>query len=105
LHDLADLPAQPCLSSRVETGIAIDADDLAFVHDVETALARIVPPGAAVRCRITRLGVIVELGDDAMPGADAAADIASRLCASSGRAFAGVRAYRRGAAFLKIAAA
>jgi uncharacterized protein len=105
LHDLADLPAQPCLSSRVETGIAIDADDLAFVHHVETALARIIPAGAAVRCRITRLGVIVELGDDAMPSADAAADIALRLCAASGRAFAGVRAYRRGAAFLRIEAA
>ena len=28
LSNIAELPAQPCLASRVETGIAIDADDL-----------------------------------------------------------------------------
>ena len=28
LADIAELPAQPCLASRVETGIAIDPDDL-----------------------------------------------------------------------------
>ena len=36
LGDIAELPAQPCLSSRVETGIAIDAQDLAFVETVES---------------------------------------------------------------------
>src|SRR4030095_4933063 len=30
LDDLERLPAQPCLASRVETGIVISADDLAF---------------------------------------------------------------------------
>ena len=39
LADLARLPAQPCLASRVETGIAIDAADLAFVDAVEAKLA------------------------------------------------------------------
>ncbi len=37
--DLARLPAQPCLASRVETGIAIDPSDLAFVDTVEAKLA------------------------------------------------------------------
>jgi PP-loop superfamily ATP-utilizing enzyme len=40
LLDLTDLPAQPCLSSRIETGIAIDAEDLAFVHRVETEIRK-----------------------------------------------------------------
>ena len=39
LDDLERLPAQPCLSSRVETGIAIDPGDLAFIDAVETRLA------------------------------------------------------------------
>ena len=39
LDDLERLPAQPCLASRVETGIAIAAEDLAFIDSVETRLA------------------------------------------------------------------
>src|SRR5262249_33153663 len=46
LSDLAELPAQPCLSSRVETGIAIDADDLAFVDAMERRLSAGLPKGA-----------------------------------------------------------
>ena len=38
LADISELPAQPCLSSRVETGIAISASDLAFVARMERAL-------------------------------------------------------------------
>ena len=51
LADLERLPAQPCLASRVETGIAIDPADLAFIDAVESApCARISdarPPCAA----------------------------------------------------------
>jgi len=105
LSDVAELPAQPCLSSRVETGIAIDADDLAFIDTVETTLSRWVPSGAAVRCRITHGGVVVELGPEAMQVATRAAGATAQLCAQSHRTFVGVREYRRGAAFLKIVAA
>jgi len=35
LHDLERLPAQPCLASRVETGIAIAQEDLAFIDAVD----------------------------------------------------------------------
>ena len=38
LSSVAQLPAQPCLSSRIETGIAINADDLVFVNKVETVI-------------------------------------------------------------------
>ncbi len=50
LDDLERLPAQPCLASRVETGIAIAPDDLAFIDAVETRLAARLGPrsGAAL---------------------------------------------------------
>ena len=101
LSDLERLPAQPCLSSRVETGIAIDPLDLAFIDGVESRLAASLGREAVVRCRVTHAGVVIELGDarDAAAGAVARA-IGARECAASGRAFAGVRPYLRGAAFL-----
>ena len=53
LTDLARLPAQPCLASRVETGIAIDPAHLAFVDAVEAKLASELGNAAIVRCRVT----------------------------------------------------
>ncbi len=98
--DVAELPAQPCLASRVETGIAIDAADLAFVDHVETTLARALPPAATLRCRITRTGVAIEVGEE-VGQIDSLAQAAARLCRDDGRAFAGVRRYRRGAMFVR----
>lgn len=98
LADLAALPAQPCLASRVETGIAITADDLAFIEQAEQHLAALLPAGATLRCRITRAGVIVETAAPQPPAAVTAA--AEALCQAAGRPFAGLRPYRRGAAFL-----
>ena len=101
LADLERLPAQPCLSSRVETGIAIDPGDLAFIDGVESLLAAALGRDAVVRCRVTHAGVVIELGLAQEPAADAIArEIGTRECRASGRAFAGVRPYVRGAAFL-----
>lgn len=36
--ECADLPAQPCLASRIETGIPIRASDLGFVDKLEARL-------------------------------------------------------------------
>lgn len=60
LHDLAELPSAPCLSSRVETGIAIEAKDLRLIDAVERHVTREVEP-TTVRCRIRQLGVVIEL--------------------------------------------
>ena len=38
--DLARLPAAPCLSSRIETGLRVEADDLASIHAAERYLAQ-----------------------------------------------------------------
>ncbi|HTQ00799.1 MAG TPA: adenine nucleotide alpha hydrolase [Casimicrobiaceae bacterium] len=101
LADLERLPAQPCLSSRVETGIAIDAADLAFIDAVESLLAHSMGRDATLRCRLTHAGVVIELAAANDPACEAAArDIAREACRAAGRAFAGVRPYARGAAFL-----
>jgi uncharacterized protein len=99
LGDIAELAAQPCLSSRVETGIRIDADDLAFVERVEMRLAALAR-GATLRCRITKAGVAVELGPDAHAARAAIDELASALCRAAGRHFLGLRDYRQGAMFV-----
>jgi len=100
LADLERLPAQPCLASRVETGIRIAADDLAFIDGVETALAGELGREAVLRCRVTHGGVVIELGRGDGEAAAVARTIGERACAAAGRRFAGVRPYARGAAFL-----
>jgi len=102
LDDLERLPAQPCLASRVETGIAIAAGDLAFIDAVETRLAARLGREAVLRCRVTHAGIVIELAaaDDAAAAAAARA-IGVEICRREGRVFAGVRAYARGAAFLR----
>jgi uncharacterized protein len=104
LHDLERLPAQPCLASRVETGIPIASDDLAFIDLVEARLAAALGRDAVVRCRVTHGGVVVELGTFTPAAVATARTIAQGVCEERGRHFADVRAYRRGAAFLLDAA-
>ena len=65
LDDVAELPAAPCLASRIETGIHIDAADLALADEVERRV-RAEFGAADVRCRITAQGVRVELGSEAL---------------------------------------
>jgi pyridinium-3,5-biscarboxylic acid mononucleotide sulfurtransferase len=101
LDEIAALPAQPCLASRVETGIAIYAEDLALVERVETELAAIAPKGATLRCRITHAGVTVEIGSEAAGLTTLLGDAAGAICAEQGRSFVGVRPYRRGAMFVR----
>ena len=60
LGALADLPASPCLSSRIETGIAIDPEVLARVHRAEQ-LTSAALPASTVRCRVRAKGVVIEL--------------------------------------------
>jgi uncharacterized protein len=104
LGDLERLPAQPCLSSRVETGIAIDESDLAFIDAVETRLAQRLGRERVLRCRVTRNGVVIELADARDERVVALArEIAGDACRAASRTFAGVRAYVRGAAFLRTA--
>ncbi len=101
LADIAELPAQPCLASRIETGIAIDADDLAFVERVERYLASVAPKGVTLRCRITHAGVLLEIDERVRSEHDRLNAIVADLCVADGRNFVGTKAYRRGSMFVR----
>jgi uncharacterized protein len=101
LDDLAELPAQPCLASRIETGIRVERDDLALVERIEAELAGRLPLASAIRCRVTHAGIVVECAP--LPEPEEQSEIAARIASlvqAAGRAFAGIRSYRRGSAFL-----
>lgn len=64
LNDLADLPAAPCLSSRITTGISIDDRLLPVVDEVERKVWQIMTgvfPIKGVRCRIREDQIVIEL--------------------------------------------
>lgn len=67
LAEAAELPASPCLSSRVETGLAIDPQALAAIHRAETLLQAALKP-RTVRCRIRAAGVVLELDAETLAG-------------------------------------
>ena len=105
LGDIAELPASPCLSSRVETGIAIDPAVLALVHGAERLATQMLQP-KTVRCRVRAGGIVIELDAATLErvGADEQVALRSRvrdLFAASGhdRPVA-LEPYRVGSAFL-----
>ena len=106
LDDLAELPAAPCLSSRVETGIAIDPDVLKAIDACER-LVRDVTGAATVRCRVRRDAVVVELDDAALAGLEAprraalAGEVDERMTAAGVSRVLRFEPYRMGSAFLR----
>lgn len=114
LGAIADLPAAPCLASRVETGIGIEAPLLAFVHEAERLIAEALGaggPNAAVRCRVRAGGIAIELDEISLRRLDPALerrvrDLIGDLLKPSGPSrpisFA---PYRAGSAFLQRARA
>ncbi len=74
LGNIAELPAAPCLASRIQTGIAIDPRTLIAVNRVERALRTTLEP-RSVRCRVRARGIVIELDTQtlsAMNGQDKA---------------------------------
>ncbi len=107
LGALAELPSAPCLSSRVETGIRIEAPVLAMVHQAETLLtARLAPK--TVRCRVRAQAVVVELDEAALAALGDArealrAEVQALADAAGLRRPVEFAAYRNGSAFLRVA--
>jgi uncharacterized protein len=105
LHDLAELPAAPCLASRVETGIAIAPADLTAIDRVERAVRELLNP-EVVRCRLRADGIVVEL-DEATLGAlserrrKEVHDLARIAWTGRGDRPVWLAKYRRGSAFLR----
>jgi uncharacterized protein len=72
LHEVAELAASPCLSSRVETGIRIEAATLAFIHAVEREIQTELTP-RTVRCRVRAGAVVIELDEPTLQAMTSAA--------------------------------
>jgi pyridinium-3,5-biscarboxylic acid mononucleotide sulfurtransferase len=109
LGDVAELPAAPCLASRVETGIPVEADALRFVHAAEALVTEHLGEGGAtraVRCRLRAGGIVIELdpASFAALGEAARGDLAARIAATRPARLAkqpvGFAPYRTGSAFL-----
>ena len=105
LDDLAELPAAPCLSSRVETGIAINPRVLEAIDACER-IVRDATGAATVRCRVRRDAVVIELDDAALAGLEASSRTALTRAVEAHMIAAGVtpalrfEPYRMGSAFL-----
>lgn len=100
----ADLPASPCLASRLYTGTRVTAERLAAVHMAEKMI-RERTGLEVVRCRLRDNSMLVEVAEDAraLISADLLSAIETRL-ANETSAIAGVELdplpYRAGRAFV-----
>ncbi|MFT7307196.1 MAG: hypothetical protein ACI9P7_002467 [Candidatus Azotimanducaceae bacterium] len=112
LGDLQDLPAAPCLSSRIETGIRIDPQVLPIINQVEQLLWDRIPSHldlTAVRCRVRSEGIVIEL--ETAQSDPALNDVMDLIIGTAREAFSAagfkdmteavrVEPYQRGSAFL-----
>jgi uncharacterized protein len=105
LDDLAELPAAPCLSSRLATGIRVTADRLRLVHAVERLVSRELAP-RTVRCRLFHDGVAIQLDPDGLRRIrdGEAAALRRRIEQMAGPSAVRYEPYRMGSAFLRTAA-
>ncbi len=105
LDDVAELPAAPCLSSRVETGIPIRVQALGLI-DAAEALVRERICATTVRCRYRRDALVIELDAEALAGLadDRGATLRAALTALAQhhgmRLPVELALYRRGSAFV-----
>jgi pyridinium-3,5-biscarboxylic acid mononucleotide sulfurtransferase len=104
VDDLAALPAAPCLSSRLETGIDVTAERLRLVHAVERLVGeRLNPP--TVRCRLFHDGIAVQLDPASLEAIESDAGAALKRAIADLLAERGEQAalrfepYRMGSAF------
>ncbi len=106
LGEIAELPASPCLSSRVETGLRIEAPALSMIDAVETELRHAFTP-ETVRCRVRQGGVVVEMDEASLRGLDPddqrawTERIAARARAAGLEGGVSFEIYRQGSAFLR----
>lgn len=105
LDELSELPAAPCLSSRVETRLAIDPGELALIDAIEESIRAALGP-VDVRCRLTAAGARLELAGAALDRflSDDFAGLRRRaeaMIRGAGKPYLGAGPYRRGSAFLR----
>ena len=105
LGSVAELPAAPCLASRIETGIVIDAGTLSLVHASERLIGAAVAV-RTVRCRVRAAGVVLEMDAASLDGievqrrAELAAEVGELFAAAGLPRAVSFAPYRNGSAFL-----
>lgn len=101
LGDIAELPAAPCLASRIETGIRVTPKRLGVVDVVERHL-RARMKGTTIRCRVRSRGVVVEVDGTRVEQAEAdhAASVVTLLEEHGFDAVVTFETYQQGGAFL-----
>ncbi len=101
LGEIAELPASPCLSSRIETGLMIESAMLRRVDAVESHV-RAAFGVATVRCRRRAGGFVLELDPATLAamGEGQREAMAADISAIAGERVA-LEPYRRGSAFLR----
>lgn len=108
LHDLAELPSSPCLSSRVETGIRVEPQLLALVNDIEQMMREQLAPYKPLnlRCRIRSNLVAIEVDEACLSQIGEAerarlvTQVAQRCTARGVNSLVTFAPYRVGSAFL-----
>jgi pyridinium-3,5-biscarboxylic acid mononucleotide sulfurtransferase len=98
LGALAELPAAPCLSSRLETGIRVEPELLVLVHRAEQMVSDTLSPNT-VRCRVRAGGIVIELDRASLERLDEAPALSAELQALA-RQPVTFAPYRTGSAFL-----
>lgn len=109
LGEYSELPAAPCLASRVETGISIEADELRSINAIE----RFISDRFAcktVRCRLRDGIVVIEIDEQSLPEIAAHIDGPGSLAESLRNLLASrfkqhpisCTAYRSGSAFVQV---
>ncbi len=106
LHDLAELPAAPCLSSRITTGIPVTVERLKLVYEVEKLLKQELGFLKVIRCRVQEQGVEIQLDPVTLTSLeDDKASLEKRiklLCEKYGHeTLVSFAPYKMGSAFLK----
>jgi uncharacterized protein len=104
----ADLPAAPCLASRVETGVSIEPDELRSINAIELLIAEKYSC-KTVRCRLRNGKVVIEIDEKSLPEISSNIEknepIQEEIRSLLSTRFKGhpldVTAYRTGSAFLQ----
>jgi uncharacterized protein len=109
LHALSELPASPCLSSRITTGIAIDADLLPLIDEAEEALRKLLDHAgrdSAIRCRIRNTGVAIQLDSDNNLSVAQIHEVVNQVFSNTRfdhySAHISIEPYQQGSAFIRV---
>lgn len=108
IAEYADLPAAPCLASRVETGISIEPDELRSINAIELFISEKYSC-RTVRCRLRNGKVVIEIDENSLPEISLnikeneliEQEIRSLLASRFKNHPLDVTAYRSGSAFLQ----